>query len=296
MKTNKGFTLIELLVVIAIIALLLSIVTPALQRAREAARQVVCSSQLKQWGVALSGFAVDNPNRMMATPDNSGPVPVICYMRNAPIVDGSEAFNVDALSSYLPGFDATQLNFDDVWKCPSNKIGMNKIVEYHVVTRGKDFFPMNYSYFGRMDYYLSTTEGFNGPVAHIEPDLRRIGDSGLAGKMMNSRTMVMNDTMFRQNLNTGGAGGWTVNHNKTGATTHVTGLNLPIIDDNKQLNLTGCNQLYGDGSVFWKKMPGGWDGDELYAHEDTRVDPKEQIAHIQNRIGDGDKSFYFLRN
>ena len=54
-----GFTLIELLVVIAIIAILAAILLPALQKAREKARQAVCMSQLKQFGLAISMYTQD---------------------------------------------------------------------------------------------------------------------------------------------------------------------------------------------------------------------------------------------
>jgi len=59
MKRKQGFTLVELLVVIAIIALLMGILIPALTRAREVARRVVCSNNCKQIGVAMIAYSSD---------------------------------------------------------------------------------------------------------------------------------------------------------------------------------------------------------------------------------------------
>ncbi|AQQ10026.1 PilD-dependent protein PddA [Sedimentisphaera cyanobacteriorum] len=73
MKNRKnrtsGFTLIELLVVISIIALLMSILMPALNKAREQARNVVCQSNVKQWGLIFS----------MYTDDSDGYFPADCH-------------------------------------------------------------------------------------------------------------------------------------------------------------------------------------------------------------------------
>ena len=59
-EKTKAFTLIELLVVIAIIALLVSILLPSLNKAKEMAKAVVCSSNLKQYGTVISFFTEDH--------------------------------------------------------------------------------------------------------------------------------------------------------------------------------------------------------------------------------------------
>lgn len=62
MHKPKGFTLIELLVVIAIIALLLAVIIPSLARAKEAALNTICKSNLKSFGAASFAYLGDNDN------------------------------------------------------------------------------------------------------------------------------------------------------------------------------------------------------------------------------------------
>jgi prepilin-type N-terminal cleavage/methylation domain-containing protein/prepilin-type processing-associated H-X9-DG protein len=59
-RKNSGFTLMEILVVISIIVILAGLLTPALSRANRQAKKVECINNLKQIGMALNQYALDN--------------------------------------------------------------------------------------------------------------------------------------------------------------------------------------------------------------------------------------------
>jgi len=66
MKNKRAFTLIELLVVIAIIAMLLAIVMPALKKAKEAGKRVICQSNVRQLTQAWKTYAEENKGILAA--------------------------------------------------------------------------------------------------------------------------------------------------------------------------------------------------------------------------------------
>ena len=102
-SSKRGFTLIELLVVIAIIAVLIALLLPAVQSAREAARRIQCTNNLKQIGLALhnylsatNSFPMGGTKQYGLPPFNIGPAEwenYSCFAMMLPYLEQNPVFN-----------------------------------------------------------------------------------------------------------------------------------------------------------------------------------------------------------
>lgn len=121
-RVSKGFTLVELLVVIAIIGILVALLLPAIQAAREAARRAQCINNLKQFGLALqnyhNSFNTFPQGAVMLTPTQvytNANCSLLPYFEETAL---HSVYNPDKpWENQLPGVAATVIG---LFKCPSS--------------------------------------------------------------------------------------------------------------------------------------------------------------------------------
>lgn len=114
---RRAFTLIELLVVISIIALLIALLLPALGGATEAARDVLCKSNLRQNGIALASYAQDNKDYLPVGSYRVGADP-----NDATREDGWGTTLVQSGYSDAPFADTYDVALKSVFTCPSGNL------------------------------------------------------------------------------------------------------------------------------------------------------------------------------
>lgn len=127
-RLSRGFTLIELLVVVAIIALLLAILLPSLERAREQGRIAVCLSNLKGIGSAASQYLLEDKSGDLpwAIPFGykAAEAPNITFSLATEFIWGGGMPDRTAAQSQQAGLG--NLANADVWKFPARYRPMNK--------------------------------------------------------------------------------------------------------------------------------------------------------------------------
>ena len=159
MRRMHGFTLVELLVVIAIIGILIALLLPAVQAAREAARRLQCTNNLKQTALALHNYHTTHrtfPPGGIKSNELSFIVFILPYVEQQALYDG---FIFDEGPYHTGGNLPHALNRLDFLLCPSGSVVRSNM--YDVVNMPQDRVPPTAS---GIDTHTTHYIGIAGPV------------------------------------------------------------------------------------------------------------------------------------
>ena len=276
MRKKTGFTLIELLVVIAIIALLLSIITPALQLVKERARRILCLNALKQWGIAVISYNVTNDN-LMFIPRRWGGVPFPHYIAalpprfyNTPVA--TPDMKHGEFSAYLidPYIDVIGKGFEDtgiasgILACPNT--GGDFMVDWAYAC-WDDFCRPPHPGGSMGEYFLEPAYSY-WVVGGVDPPLEA-SDTGtengdgseniykdLTVDTLSSKRLLMSEVMCYDYI--GGTLYYRYNHGRKGWAWCLDWYaSLQALGHRKtdgEQDATGRSQLFGDGRVQWREI------------------------------------------
>jgi prepilin-type N-terminal cleavage/methylation domain-containing protein/prepilin-type processing-associated H-X9-DG protein len=252
LRSRSAFTLVELLVVIAIIGVLVSLLLPAVQSAREASRRTKCQSSLRQWALAMHNFHDVNNNLPYFTqsiPNRQTWAPfVMPYLEQGNLVS---AYTLSTHWYNAPNLAVTQIQLPILYCASDRPKAMwldqtgyisargNYLVNYGNLTWGNDTaFGPGHGPFG----VTNITSASSNQFTPYQCRLAQITDG-------TSNTLLMSEVIVaRQDNNQGGAGVWQ-NGDFRGHIWHDAYMASPSHCPNIFMTINGPNSTVPDNAI-----------------------------------------------
>ncbi len=286
-RSANGFTLVELLVVIAIIGVLVALLLPAVQAAREAARRVTCANSLRQCGLAIHVY-----ESIYQQFPGIGGSPTSCFSVQAKFLPFIEQANLQSLIDFsLPLFTGHQgaqtLNTDPrmaaaartivpMFRCPSD--GGEAVFNQYMVPgpeyayAGGNYVVCTGSGMGATYDIRSTTDGlfFYGSAT----DFRDVADG-------TSHTLLMSESLLGSGFDTNGLApeeptrqvGWPAAFGSFAPEGGFPGVNDPDL----AAIAAGCTRWQGSRGTGWIN------GRALFTAMSTYLPPNSPIPDLAGK-------------
>lgn len=290
-RQRRAFTLIELLVVIAIIAVLIGLLLPAVQQAREAARRTQCKNNLKQFGLSIHNYESSVGS---FPPGRTGfPMVFSAHAQLLPYFDGANVYN---------GIDFnTAPTFPEPPVAPYSRNTIASMTRMPIFLCPSDFGTIQGNSYAPTNYVVCTGSGSNPTARYIRAGDGVMFDPRLIGIVRFrdvidglSNTVAFSESILGNGYSAGGDG-----------TSSIPGSTNPVSPTQQVLNLT-TNQPSGGpytaandtslttcvvGATGWwagnrgAKWMNGHFGDTLYNHGLTPNSSHFDCGNLSHAVG-----------